>query len=594
MMISRRLILLCLALTGLSSAYAQTPAAPVVPVDVMQQLPDAAKPFAKQEEFLYPELEPEPGKYIVPPVVDRPLGVTEGPKIKIDAFELRGAVDRPEAGLKLDDIWAIIENDRKALPDGHSIGQLQELANKISQHYRLNGFIVAQAFIPVQTVEDGIVTIQVLEGILGRVMVEGNKKYTPELLAQPFEPLVGKPLVNQEVEGTLIRLSDMPGLTSFGVFQPGQEVGQSDLVIRVQEEKPMDVVYSFNNNGSRFTGQYENRIDIAFNNIFGQADILNLAYETHLDPDLKSVKSFDYEMQLLKPEYRLEFGMEYSDFDLDGRKSGVEGVFSETRLGHIRFRNKFERGRTLNQYWVVSFDRETARTFQDDNRLARDHLAIFSFEYGFDTLNIENQSFSNLAVKVSHGENCCGATGANDEKVSRRLEDGSYASSRFDKLSLTAAHLATLSPTRSLLLRAAYQYTEDPLLGLQQFSMGGADNVRAYPVAEATMDRGIFVSAEHFWNAPFITEKVSPFDGRKWGEVLTVSAFVDFAEGEKLEALENEEDYANFKGWGLGAQLLVPGAFSTKLTTAWPILESGSPSNKRKPQVFLNFEAQVY
>ena len=76
--------------------------------------------------------------------------------------------------------------------------------------------------------------------------------------------------------------------------------------------------------------------------------------------------------------------------------------------------------------------------------------------------------------------------------------------------------------------------------------------------------------------------------------MLTVSAFVDFAEGEKLEALENEEDYANFKGWGLGAQLLVPGSFSTKLTTAWPMMESGSPSNKRKPQVFLNFEAQVY
>lgn len=575
----------------MSPAYAQ---APVLPSDILQQLPDAAKPGPQQEAFLYPELEPEPGKYIVPPVVDRPLGVTEGPRIKIEAFELRGAVDRPENGLKLDEIWAIIEKDRARLPEGHSIGQLQELANQITALYREKGFIVAHAFIPVQTVEDGIVTIQVLEGVLGRVLVEGNNKYKPESLVKPFASMVGQPLVNNEVEGALIRLSDYPGLTSFGVFQPGQEVGNSDLVIKVQEEKPMDVLYSFDNNGSRFTGQYQNRLDIAFNNIFTQADKLEFAIEHSLDPDLSNLVSFDYSMQLFKPEYRLEFGQENSDFELDDNQIDLAGIYSETRLGYLRFRNNFERGRTRNSYWVFGFDRKTARTFQDENRLGRDNLAIFSFEYGFDSLDIETQSFQNFVINVSHGENCCGAMSNKDEKTSRRLGSGDYASSRFDKLTMSYARLATLSPTRSLLIRAAYQYTENALVGLEQFAMGGMDNVRAYPVSEATMDRGIFVSAEHIWNAPFIGDKVSPFDGRKWGQILTVSAFVDFAEGDKVDPLENEEKYANFKGWGVGSQLAVPGSFTTKLTAAWPFMDSTEPTNKRKPQVFLSLEADVY
>ena len=587
----KQTLFVCLTLCCVQYAYAQ------LPITIMEQLPDAAKPAAQlpQDDFLYPELEPEPGKYIVPPVVDRPLGTTEGPRIKIEAMELRGAVDRPDKGILLDDIWKIIERDRAALPDGHSIGELQELANKITDYYRTKGFIIAHAFIPVQTVEDGIVTIQVLEGVLGRILVEGNKKYKPELLAQAFEGMVAKPLVNADVESALIRLTDYPGLTAFGVFQPGQQVGDSDLVLKVQEEKPMDVVYSFDNHGSRFTGQYVNRVDVGINNLFGQADRLDLALQGSWDPDLADLISFDYSLQVFKPQYRIEFGQENGDFELDGRKAGVEGVRSETRLGYVRFRNKFERGRLKNSYWLFGVDRKTARTFQDDRRLARDHLAMFTFEYGYDALDIETQSFSSLVVQVVHGENgILGAMSNKDEKTSRRTGSGDYVGSRFDKATLSYARLATLSPTRSLLFRLAAQYTENPLLGLEQFTLGGPNNVRAYADSEATVDRGFFISAEHIWNAPGFAEKPSPFGSRKWGEVLTVSAFADYGEGEKLDPLATEESILSFKGWGVGTQLAIPGAFTTKLTAAWPMMGSPIPGNKRRPQIFFNFEAEVF
>ena len=586
----KRFLVLHMILCFMSAAHAQ------LPVEVMQSLPDATKPGGQraQDEFLYPELEPEPGKYIVPPVVDRPLGTTEGPRIKIEAIDLRGVVERPEKGLFVDDVWRIIEDDRKRLPDGHSIGELQELANQITNHYRSTGFIVAHAFIPVQTVEDGIVTIQVLEGVLGRILVEGNKKYTPEILVKPFEHMLAKPLTNDQVESSLIRLTDYPGLTSFGVFQPGQQIGDSDLVLKVQEEKPMDVVYTFNNNGSRFTGQYTNRVEVGINNMFGQADRLDLALEHHLDPSNNNLISFEYSQMLFKPQYRIEFGAQDSDFDLDEKQIPISGIRSETRLRHLRFRNTFERGRTRNAYWLASFDRKTARTFQDENRLSRDHLSILSFEFGYDELDIETQSFSNLVVAWSHGMNCCGAMSNKDEKSSRRLGNGEYVGSRFDKLTLSYARLATLSPTQSLLFRTSMQYTENPLLGLEQFQMGGMDSVRAYPVSEATMDKGIFISAEHIWNAPGFAEEVSPFGGRKWGEVFTVSTFADWAQGDKIDALATEEKYEKMIGWGLGAQLAVPNSFTAKVTSAWPMMDSSNPTNKRKPQIFVNFEAQVY
>lgn len=588
--VSKRLFCVCLLACCVQIAHAQLPAT------ILQQLPDAATPGGqvKRDEFLYPELEPEPGKYIVPPVVDRPLGDTEGPRIKIEAIELRGAVDRPEKGLLLDDVWKVIEEDRAANPDGHFIGQLQALANRITDLYREKGFIVAHAFVPVQTVEDGIVTIQVLEGVLGRILVEGHKIYKPEILSRPFGDMLGEPLHNVEVESALIRLTDYPGLTSFGVFQAGQEIGESDLVLKVQEEKSFDLVYSLNNHGSRFTGQYLSRTAMGINNMFGQADRFEAELEKSVDPGLATLLSFEYSQQIYKPQYRIEVGRENSDFGLDERKSGIEGITSEIRTAHLRFRNKFERGRLKNAYWMFGLERKTARTFQEGRRLARDHLAVFTLEYGFDALDIESQSFSNLVIKWDHGENAFGAMSNNDEKGSRQTGDGDYVGSRFDKLSISYANLATLSATNSLLFRLAYQYTSKPLLGLEQFALGGPDSVRAYPISEVTMDRGFFLSAEHIWNAPGFADKPSPFGSRKWGEVLTVSQFADWAYGERLNRLDTEENFASYKGWGVAAQLAVPGSFTAKLTAAWPMMDSPIPSNKRRPQIYASFETELF
>ena len=588
----KQLLFVCMIGYGIQGAHAQ------LPITVLEQLPDAARPAAQlpQDEFLYPELEPEPGKYIVPPVVDRPLGDTEGPRIKIEAFELRGAVDRPDKGLHLDDIWKVIEVDRAALPDGYYIGQLQQLANKITDFYRSKGFIVAHAFIPVQNVEDGIVTIQVLEGVLGRVLVEGNKRFTPELLAQPFEAMAGEPLYNRDVESALIRLTDYPGLTSFGVFQPGEQVGDSDLVLKVQDEKPGELKYTLTNHGTRFTGQYVSRVDAAINNQLGYLDRFELAFQKTYDQELAEFVSFEYSQALFgMPQYRIEIGQEYGNFSLDERQSGIDGITSETRALHLRIRNKFERGRTRNSYWLFSIDRKTARSFRNGARLARDHLAVLSFEYGFDALSIEDQSFTNFVINWSHGENgFLGSMSNHDEKGSRRTGSGDFVGSRFDKVTASYTRLTTLSPLRSLLFRTNMQFTQNPLLGLEQFSMGGPDNVRAYPASEATMDRGFFISAEHIWNAPGFADKASPFGSRKWGEVFTMSAFVDWAHGDKLDPLASEELVVSLKGWGLGAQLVVPGSFTAKMTTAWPIDDSPYPSNKRKPQVFFNLEAQVF
>ena len=37
----------------------------------------------------------------------------------------------------------------------------------------------------------------------------------------------------------ILTTSDIPGISVFGVFQPGTEVGETDLIVRVQDEQTL-------------------------------------------------------------------------------------------------------------------------------------------------------------------------------------------------------------------------------------------------------------------------------------------------------------------------------------------------------------------
>lgn len=174
----------------------------------------------------------------VPPVFQRPLGVDAGDRIHVRRFNIKGVVDHPEFGItqasvegfveklridiqnlnvmnefglsdedmklmakKLqetmyldDEVQALKEHAKllkqirqtKRYREEMSIGQLQEVANKLTDFYRESGLVIAQVFLPEQTIEDGVVTLHVLEGDLGGTVVEGNKDYSASLLKSPL------------------------------------------------------------------------------------------------------------------------------------------------------------------------------------------------------------------------------------------------------------------------------------------------------------------------------------------------------------------------------------------------------------------------
>ena len=164
---------------------------------------------------------------------------------------------------------------RSQSADGYTINQLQTIADEITRYYRERGFIIAQAIVPAQEVRDGAVRLQILEGSLEDVRVEGNSFYKAEVVAGPFRRLRGQPVVKNTIERALLDVQEFPGLTVFGTFTQGEQLGNTDLVVRVREEDRLTVMPSIDNYGSEFTGEYRAMVDFKLNNLFGLADQMN-------------------------------------------------------------------------------------------------------------------------------------------------------------------------------------------------------------------------------------------------------------------------------------------------------------------------------
>ena len=86
-----------------------------------------------------------------------------------------------------------------------NLAQLDDLVFSLTQYLRDNGFMLAQALLPAQEIEHGEISLQVLIGMLGDLVVEDNLHYRAEVLSQPFQSEMGKPVKLSTIESQILR-----------------------------------------------------------------------------------------------------------------------------------------------------------------------------------------------------------------------------------------------------------------------------------------------------------------------------------------------------------------------------------------------------
>ena len=123
----------------------------------------------------------------IPRVLDRPLRDEDPPFMKVVEFKLRGVEDMPRYGILLKDVEAILSTALASQPErGYSIGELQNVAKLLTTYYRQKGVILAVATVPVQTVADGVVDLEMSVGMIGPSVGGRQRELHRSSVAQAF------------------------------------------------------------------------------------------------------------------------------------------------------------------------------------------------------------------------------------------------------------------------------------------------------------------------------------------------------------------------------------------------------------------------
>jgi hemolysin activation/secretion protein len=501
-------------------------------------------------------------------VVD-PNGFTEQERLRMSETmaEIVGTFDPAQQQQLMNNLIAELRFSKFSRDQGLTIGQIQTVADAVRAYFRERGFFLAQAIIPAQEVQDGVVEIRVLQGRLGRAIAEGNEMYSDEVITAPFADLEGEIVTESNILGPLLRAQDLPGLTISGVFQPGEEVGTADIILTSQAEKPVGWSFRADNHLSEFQGQYRYLTAFDWNNPTGNGDYINLAMLNSQRPSDTLFWDFRYGRPVFDPSWNFWIGANTNDFQVGGALASFEiGGVSET--AQIGVQHSLTRSRLSNASLVLDLSVRRASIIQFGETTNLDRLSNWGFGYVWDDINTANRSLSSGMIRWEHGApnlfnaytSATALAAGIDPSVpspSRSaVGDGAttfFASSRYDKVVFNYQRLKILDTpvgNQSFFFKVDGQWSLDLLTSLDQYSIGGPSNMRAIPSATFLADSGVTFSFEWTIRAPGFYDKPA-LRGLTWGQVFSITVFLDRTIGRTNFALANEIQDLDLTGAGI-------------------------------------------
>ena len=133
-----------------------------------------------------------------------------------------------------------------------SMGDLLRMAARIADRYHRDGYLLAQAYLPAQDIKDGAVTIAVLEGQYGKVVIRNpSGKAQRQIDSQLADIHTGDTVTRAPLDQDLLLLSDIPGVAVRSTLVPGASVGTSDLIVDVIPGRTLSGSLEADNAGNR-------------------------------------------------------------------------------------------------------------------------------------------------------------------------------------------------------------------------------------------------------------------------------------------------------------------------------------------------------
>lgn len=438
---------------------------------------------------------------------------------------------------------------------------LFQLAEEVTAEYRSRGYVLSRAIVGPQRLESGVVTIQILEGYIDTVKIEGDAGGYRRFLERYAAPLTAsRPTDGAVLSRALLLARDLKGIDVRSVVTPSATMPAAADLSLVVERNPVEGYVALDNRGSRWLGPVQAYGSIAFNDALGHGERLSATVVAAPDNNELGFLALSYEQPIGGSGLRFNAFGSYAETQ-PGDELAILGLEGESLTGGFGLEYPIVRSREMNIIGRTVF---TAR-----NAESRNDLVDPIFDDKIRTLAVEfagnyADSWGGLSsgrIGLTRGLSGLGATLDGDADKSRAT-----GSAQFTRLNVELSRVQPLAQNLNLQLAVAGQMSSDSLLASEEFGLGGSSYGRAFDSSEITGDQGLAGKVEIFKTVPLqglasiepyafyetgFVRQVDPLPGETRRETIGSAgigvrvAFNDFVAGSVEYAQPFERDIAS-------------------------------------------------
>lgn len=368
------------------------------------------------------------------------------------------------------------------------ISKLWDFASQITQKYQQQGYFLSRAYVPAQEIIDGVITLQVIEGYISDVTVEG-KSVDNHLVDNLSNRLIRqRPTRLENLENTLLLLNDIPGMYFEAFLSRLENAPEGAISLTLKKTaKPARGNVVSNNHGSRYTGPH--LVNFAYEDSFIPLQNTTISGLSDLSGgDKLWAISGEQKIRLL-PEMDLAFslGQAISHPGYTLEQSDIESQSVNWGIGLYW---QFIRQRQQNLNIGFAFEGRNVNTDILGTALTRDRIRALRVQLTYDGVD-KFGGYNAISTSLTRGISAFGASDAGEQNISRAA-----AEPDFTKLATTMQHQQFISPYWLTIGRFEGQYASKALYSSEEFGFGGPSLGRAYDSSEITGDHGVAASIE--------------------------------------------------------------------------------------------------
>ncbi|WP_319402020.1 ShlB/FhaC/HecB family hemolysin secretion/activation protein [uncultured Anaeromusa sp.] len=452
-----------------------------------------------------------------------------------------------------------------------TLDELNQAAGDLTGYLRRQGYLVAFAYLPAQSITDGVVEIAIVPGKYGELIINSAAHSSPSYLKNMLRCVKPGSMIRQApLDRALLLLNDLSGIRVNASLRPGKTSGTADLVLEAGDTKRISGAIYSDNWGNPYSGRVRSGIELNVNNPGGLGDQLSLGAMVTENTELKNYNAL-YNRPLGVNGARLSISHSRMDYTLGDifSSAGASGV-ANTDSASVSY--PVVRSRSFNLSGSLGYDQKhMADDIVQSSSYARKNSSVWNAALtGNFSDNVLGGAFNSFSLNHYVGSLSL------QDAATKAVDDATAKSAgHFSKTLLSYQRQQYLADHLDFFFSFTGQLANTNLDSSEKLYLGGASGVRAFSQGEAAGDQGYRLSGEFRWQLKGLS---------KGDRHVQLVAFYDYG-----SVMSNKNPWAgagqnrrSLMGAGFGLRWQQDNVFSYRLDYAFKIGDEPSANDTNK------------